>query len=52
MDKRSPVRIRGGYKDFGVREGVKVYEVEQDIFIIFFVEEAGELKALTLGMGN
>jgi len=52
LDKRSPVRIRDGYEGFGVREGVKVYEVEQDIFIIFFVEEAGELKVLTLGMGN
>lgn len=52
MDKRSTVRIRDGYEDFGVKEGVKVYEVEQDIFIIFFVEEDGELKVLTLGMGN
>jgi hypothetical protein len=51
-DKRSSVRIRNGYEDFGVREGVKVYEVEQDLFTFFFVEESGELKVLTLGMGN
>lgn len=51
-DKRSPVRIRNGYEDFGIKEGTKVYAVEQDIFIFFFVEESGELKVLTLGMGN
>lgn len=46
------LRIKDGYEDFGVREGTKVYAVEQDIFIIFFVEENAELKVLTLGMGN
>jgi hypothetical protein len=51
-DKRSSVRIRNGYEGFGIRGGVKVYEVEQDIFIFFFVKEGGELKVLTLGMGN
>lgn len=49
---RRVLRIRDGYEDFGVREGTKVYMVEQDIFIIFFVEENAELKVLTLGMGN
>jgi hypothetical protein len=51
-DKRSQVRIRNGYEDYGIKEGVKVYEVEQDIFIFFFVEKNGELKVITLGMGN
>ena len=51
-DKRSSVRIRNGYEDFGIREGVKVYEVEQDIFDFFFIEENGKLRALTLGIGD
>lgn len=51
-DKRSPVRIRNGYEDFGIKKGTKVYTIEQEIFIFFFVEENGKLKVLTLGMGN
>jgi hypothetical protein len=41
-----------GYEDFGVREGVKVYDVEHDIFVLFFIEENGKLRALTLGIGD
>jgi hypothetical protein len=51
-DKHSQVRVRNGYEDFGIKEGTKVYTLEQDIFIFFLVEENGELKVLTLGMGN
>ncbi len=51
-DKRSPVRIRDGYEDFSAKKGTKVYRIEQDIFAFFFVKENGELKVLTLGMGN
>ncbi len=51
-DKHSQVKVRNGYEDFGVEEGTKVYAVEQDIFIFFFIEENGKLKVLTLGMGN
>jgi hypothetical protein len=46
IEGRRVLRIKNGYEDFGVREGTKVYAVEQDIFIIFFVEENAELKVL------
>lgn len=45
-------RIHDGYETLGVAKGTKVYEIEQDIFTFFFVDEKGELKVLALGMGN
>ncbi len=49
---RRALQVKNGYEDFGVKENVKVYGVEQDLFIFFFVEENSELKVLTLGIGN
>jgi hypothetical protein len=50
--ERRALQIRDGYESLGVKKGTKVYEVEQDIFNFFFIEESGKLKVLTLGMGN
>lgn len=50
--KSSPYRVECGLPEFGVDENVKVYVVEKDIFIFFFIEQNGEMKVLTLGMGN
>jgi hypothetical protein len=46
------LRVENGYEDFGIREGVKIYVAEQNLFALFFVEQNGDLKILTLGMGN
>jgi hypothetical protein len=46
------VQIRDGYDTMGVRKGTKVYEVDKDIFTFLFVEENGQIKVLTLGLGN
>lgn len=50
--QRSSLQIRDGYESLGVGKGTKVYETERDVFTFFFVEDNGELRVLTLGMGN
>lgn len=51
-DKRSNVGVFDGYEELGIKAGTKVYTIEQEMFIFFFIEEDGKLKILTLGMGN
>ena len=46
------VQIRDGYESLGVGKETKVYEVDTDIFTFFFIEKNGQIKVLTLGIGN
>ena len=46
------VQINNGFESYGVSTGTKVYEVNKDIFTFFFIEENGQIKLLTLGLGN
>ena len=51
--KQSPnLEILDGYEDFGIKKGAKVYLLERDLFIFYFVKENGKFKILTLGIGN
>ena len=44
-----PPRIMHGFADYGVGKNVEVYVIHRGIFEIFFVEENGQFKVLTLG---
>jgi hypothetical protein len=52
INKDEHVQIRVGDEGLGVEKGTKVYEVTKDIFTFFFLDENGQLKVLTLGLGN
>jgi hypothetical protein len=47
---RPRLQVRDGNESLGVGKGTKVYELERDIFTLFFIEENGQIKVLTLGM--
>jgi hypothetical protein len=42
--------IKQGLPDLGVRENTKIYVLEKDMFIFFFVAENGVLKVLTFSI--
>jgi hypothetical protein len=46
------VKVRDGFESLGVAEGTRVYEINQDVFTFFFIEEHGQLKVLTFGIGD
>ena len=48
---RTP-QIRQGYSDFGIDEKVRILVIERDVFRLFFIEEAGQFKVLTVGIGD
>jgi hypothetical protein len=51
--KQSPsLQILDGYDDFKIKKGTKVYYMEKDLFIFYFVKQNGKFKVLTLGIGN
>jgi hypothetical protein len=50
--QRTTLQTRDGDESLGVGKGTKVYAVEKDIFTFFFIEENGQMKVLTLGIGN
>lgn len=45
-------QVKQGYPDFGVDERVRIFVIEREIFRLFFIEEAGQLKVLTVGIGD
>jgi hypothetical protein len=46
------VKIRDGFEDFGIPDGVNVYIIKRDLFLMFIVEEQGEMRILTFGIGG
>lgn len=46
------ITVRDGDRDFGIPKGSNVYETTRDLFTMFLVEENGEMKVLTFGIGN
>jgi hypothetical protein len=46
------VHVRDGFERLGIGEGTRVYEITQDLFTFFFIEENGQLKVLTFGLGD
>lgn len=46
---KSRFSISRGFREFGVRKEIEVYELNHCLFAFYFVEEAGQLKVLTLG---
>ncbi len=46
------VRIRCGYPEYGINPKIKVYMFEKEGFSFYFIEERGEFRVLTLGIGN
>lgn len=47
-----PFEIIHDDKDFGFTDVTEIYVVRRDIFAIYFVNEKGKLKILTLGIGE
>lgn len=51
--KQSPnLQILNGYENLGVKKGTKVYLLEKDLFVFYFVKENEGFKVLTVGIGN
>ena len=42
-------RINRGYSEFGVPDSTNVYYLRRGVFELYFIEENGKLKVLTLG---
>lgn len=51
LDRKNekPFRILRGFPEYGVGKDIEVYSLNHCLFAFFFVEEAGQLKVLTLG---
>ena len=52
INKSGTLQTRDGDEGLEVKKGTKVYVMDKDIFTFFFIAEHGQIKVLTLGMGN
>jgi hypothetical protein len=44
-----PYRVVKGFEQFGISDNVEIYNIKRGLFDLFFVEERGQLRVLTLG---
>lgn len=50
--RKPGIEVLQGHQDLGISNETEVFVVTCDLFTIYFVEDAGQMKALAYGVGN